>query len=118
MSCITHCCPKCGCKYGKLTCTVLLGFDEPYFPPNNGCEYCEEEVNSLVGSEVYLWWDDIYSSLAAIEKQHGATTVFKTKDNELWAITYSPIDEQYVGGAALVINGWCNLREVELKVIK
>lgn len=33
----SHCCTRCGCKYGNDDCTVVLGTEEQEYP----CEACE-----------------------------------------------------------------------------
>lgn len=40
----THCCKRCGCKYGDFHCPVELGTVEPEFE----CEFCEERLNNIV----------------------------------------------------------------------
>jgi hypothetical protein len=40
----THCCKKCGCKYGDPDCPVELGTVVALFD----CEDCESRLNSLV----------------------------------------------------------------------
>lgn len=37
----THCCPKCGCKYGHEDCPVAAG----RYLPEYDCEVCEEIEN-------------------------------------------------------------------------
>ncbi|QGF20225.1 hypothetical protein SEA_SIXAMA_46 [Gordonia phage Sixama] len=47
----THCCPIHGCKYGEeqqYVCTIVLGFEKPVYPKNNGCEMCEDEKETPV----------------------------------------------------------------------
>ena len=41
---VTHCCKRCGCKYGDDDCPVELGKVEAEFE----CEFCESRLNSLV----------------------------------------------------------------------
>lgn len=40
----THCCKRCGCKYGDPFCPVVSETVVAEFP----CEDCEERLNSLV----------------------------------------------------------------------
>ncbi len=39
----SHCCPKCGCKYGDADCPVKSGRVEVEYL----CEFCEDERESL-----------------------------------------------------------------------
>lgn len=40
----THCCPKCGCKYGDPQCPVKLELIETVFL----CESCEQDKEELL----------------------------------------------------------------------
>jgi hypothetical protein len=40
----THCCEKCGCKYGDSGCPVELGLMAAEFP----CQNCEEAREELL----------------------------------------------------------------------
>lgn len=40
----THCCPKCGCKYGDQKCPVMLGLIEAEYL----CESCEQDREELL----------------------------------------------------------------------
>lgn len=42
----SHCCKKCGCKYGDSDCPVVLGTREAEYL----CEWCEEEKEDLRNS--------------------------------------------------------------------
>lgn len=118
----THCCPRHGCKYrnSDTECFVATGVDDPVYPNNNGCEACEDEIELLFGRTVWLWWNRVYSTLSAIEKEYNnSTTVFKSRDGELYAITYSPIDEQGLAGHPYTtVYGWCNLQKIEVTKVK
>ena len=40
----SHCCTRCGCKYGNDNCTVVLGTEEQEYP----CEDCEPILEAEV----------------------------------------------------------------------
>jgi hypothetical protein len=58
----THCCKKCGCKYGDADCPVELGTVEAEFP----CEDCESRLNSLVDDINYASAEDLYEVISRL----------------------------------------------------
>lgn len=46
-ACPSHCCPIHGCKYGYADCPVKAREVSPTYPPDNGCERCQDDREEL-----------------------------------------------------------------------
>lgn len=59
----THCCTKCGCKYGDEDCPVATGEVAPVYK----CQDCEEAREDLIEHLLALSPEEVASVLAEVE---------------------------------------------------
>lgn len=85
----SHCCPKCGCKYGDKDCPVVLGTHKAKYECES-CQYFKEDLRRSLAlmtseelSEIAIYLDDLIMKSKGRELQndsypeHGHTWIVK-----------------------------------------
>lgn len=65
----SHCCPKCGCKYGDDDCPVVLGTHEAKFECES-CTWFKEELRASFASMTIEELSDTVTYLQNLIKNH------------------------------------------------
>ena len=70
----THCCKRCGCKYGNSDCPVVIGTIKAV----HGCEDCEADERDFDEYIDSLNRDDLYTLLEKVQE------TILTKRKNVW----------------------------------